>query len=99
MILTRSTPSEDYSRPPRNSRRRTVGTVTAMLGFLVSVIGTNPTENVVFDRVDMMEVNHFYDEHGRLVFDQVIFYDWSAADSHYHVRAWRLLKNPTQLPA
>lgn len=75
-----------------------MGTVTAMLGLLVSVVALNPAEDVVSDRVDLIEVNHFYDEHGRLVFDQVIFYDWSATDSHYHVRAWRLLKNPTQVP-
>lgn len=76
-----------------------MGTVSAILGVLVSVATLNPAENVVLDRVDLMEVNHFYDEHGRLVFDQIIFYDWSAADSHYHVRAWRLLKNPAQMPA
>jgi hypothetical protein len=45
-----------------------------------------------------MEVNHFYDEQGRLVFDQIIFYDWSADDARYMVRAWRLVKNPNQLP-
>ena len=45
-----------------------------------------------------MEVNHFYDEQGRLVFDQVIFYDWSPEHSRHMVRAWRLVKNPTQLP-
>lgn len=76
-----------------------MGTVTAMLGVLVTVVALNPAENVVSDRVDLTEINHFYDEHGRLVFDQIIFYDWSAADSHYHVRAWRLLKTPSQLPS
>lgn len=76
-----------------------MGTVTVMLGVLVSVVTLNPPENVVADRVDLIEINHFYDEHGRLVFDQIIFYDWSPADSHYHVRAWRLLKSPAQLPA
>jgi hypothetical protein len=45
-----------------------------------------------------MEVNHFYDEQGRLVFDQVIFYDWAPEHSRYNVRAWRLVKNPAQLP-
>jgi hypothetical protein len=31
---------------------------------------------VISESVDLVEVNHFYDEHGRLVFDQTIFYDW-----------------------
>jgi hypothetical protein len=55
-------------------------------------------DDVARESVDLIELNHFYDEHGRLVFDQVIFYDWSAADARYNVRAWRLVKNPAQLP-
>lgn len=50
------------------------------------------------DFVDLMELNHFYDEKGDLVFDQVIFYDWAARESRYNVRDWRLVKNPSQLP-
>lgn len=57
-----------------------------------------PREDVARESVDLIELNHFYDEHGRLVFDQVIFYDWSSADARYNVRAWRLVKNPAQLP-
>lgn len=63
--------------------------------LLCSII---PQDFVVRESVDLVETNHFYDEHGRLVFDQVIFYDWSAGDSRYNVRAWRLVKNPAQLP-
>lgn len=62
-------------------------------------VGLTPSEGVVAkDRVDLIEVNHFYDDKGRLVFDQVIFYDWSPQDSRYQVRAWRLLKKPAQVP-
>lgn len=82
-----------------------VNTVVAMgllaaLAFAgsIAVRATVPTEDVALEYVDLIELNHFYDEHGRLVFDQVIFYDWSAAESRYNVRAWRLVKNPNQLP-
>ena len=34
-----------------------------------------------------------------LVFDQVIFYDWCNQQCRYHVRAWRLLKKPAQIPS
>ena len=61
-------------------------------------LGIAPREDVARETVDLMEVNHFYDEHGKLVFDQVIFYDWSQDDARYMVRAWRLVKNPAQLP-
>ena len=70
---------------------------TAVCATLLS-IGLAPKEDVARESVDLIELNHFYDEHGRLVFDQVIFYDWSLAESRYNVRAWRLVKNPSQLP-
>jgi len=57
-----------------------------------------PTEQMVVDRVDLVEVNHYYDEHGRHVFDQTIFYDWCPVQCRYNVRAWRLVKTVSQLP-
>jgi hypothetical protein len=57
-----------------------------------------PPEISTGEECDLIEVNHFYDEEGRLVFDQTIFYDWSPGHSRYMVRAWRLVKNPAQLP-
>lgn len=72
--------------------------ITSAIGAVIVSLGISPAEDVAREKVDLMEVNHFYDEQGRLVFDQVIFYDWSAADSRYMVRAWRLVKSPNQLP-
>ena len=74
-----------------------MGTTTSIAVYMAAVC-LNPVEDVAFDTVDLIEVNHFYDEQGRLVFDQVIFYDWSPAQSRYQVRDWRLLKTPAQLP-
>ena len=71
---------------------------TTAVGAIVVALGLSPQEDVAREEVDLMEVNHFYDEQGRLVFDQVIFYDWSPEHSRYMVRAWRLVKNPAQLP-
>lgn len=75
-----------------------MGPITHAFGAIVVAFGLNPTEDVARERVDLMEVNHFYDEQGRLVFDQIIFYDWSPEHSRYMVRAWRMVKNPAQLP-
>jgi hypothetical protein len=63
--------------------------------LLLSIV---PRDDAARESVDLIELNHFFDEHGRLVFDQVIFYDWSEADARYQCRAWRLVKNPAQLP-
>jgi hypothetical protein len=75
-----------------------VSPIPITLGAILVALGTSPREDVARDSVDLIEINHFYDEQGRLVFDQVIFYDWSSADARYMVRAWRLVKNPGQLP-
>lgn len=72
--------------------------ITTVLCAITVAVGVAPREDVARESVDLIELNHFYDEYGRLVFDQVIFYDWSAADARYNVRAWRLVKNPAQLP-
>ena len=72
--------------------------ISLTLSALVVSLGISPREDVARETVDLIEVNHFYDEHGRLVFDQVIFYDWSKDDARFMVRAWRLVKNPAQLP-
>ncbi len=72
--------------------------LTTSLAVLLTATAYQPAENVTTDEVDLIEVNHFHDEHGRLVFDQVIFYDWSTVDCRYQVCAWRLLKTPAQIP-
>jgi len=63
--------------------------------LLVSII---PYDNVVVDEVDVTEINHFHDENGRLVFDQIILYRWSYRDSRHYVVAWRMLKTSAQVP-
>lgn len=58
-----------------------------------------PREDVVRETCDLVELNHFYDENGKLVFDQTIFYDWGyPVPARYNVRAWRLVKHESQLP-
>jgi hypothetical protein len=52
--------------------------------------------DVTRESCDLIELNHYFDEHARLVFDQVIFYDWDG--KRYQVRAWRLVKQEGQVP-
>lgn len=65
--------------------------------LLLAAIVPQP-DGVLRDQVDVIEVNHFHDDCGRLVFTQVIFWDWSESEYRYHVRAWRLVKQSQQLP-
>lgn len=41
-------------------------------------------------RVDVLELNHFYDENGRHVFDQFIFWRWNDCEGRFECIAWRL---------
>lgn len=75
-----------------------MSTTTTSIAVLLGSVCLNPVEDVAIDRVDLIELNHFYDEHGKHVFDQIIFYDWSSQSGRYNVRAWRLLKKPAQIP-
>ena len=75
-----------------------MGTLVSTIGVLVAICGLSPQEDVASEQVDLVEVNHFYDDQGRHVFDQVIFYDWADGHGRHMVRAWRLVKNPAQLP-
>jgi len=80
------------------SRRKPVSTSSTPIAVLMASFCLNPVEDVARDRVDLIEVNHFYDEQGKHVFDQLIFYDWCAQQARYNVRAWRLYKHPAQIP-
>lgn len=49
------------------------------------------------ERVDLIELNHFYDDLSRHVYDQVIFYEWSPDTKDFQVRAWCLV-DPKECP-
>lgn len=63
-----------------------------------AAITLSPAEEITVDQVDLIEVNHFYDDQARLVFDQIIYYDWSSEHNRYQVRDWRLIKSESQIP-
>lgn len=66
--------------------------------LLLAVLSDGAPLRLAQDRVDVVELNHFYDENGRLVFDQVIFWEWCRDSERFQIVAWRLLKTPTQVP-
>ena len=57
-----------------------------------------PTDVVIQDRCDVIEVNHYHGDDGRLIHTQIIFWDHKANLSGEEVAAWRLWKNPTTMP-
>ena len=68
-----------------------------MMLFLTLLLALPARDEVVLaDACDVIELNHFYDDAGRHVFDQVIFYTWDG--SRHQVLDWRLVKSPSYLP-
>lgn len=62
-----------------------------MIGFLLLMIV--PYSEVAHDHVSIIEHNHFYDEQGRHVFTQNIFWRWNKYESRFDVIDFRLVKN------
>ncbi len=59
---------------------------------------SDPPRTATTEHIDLIEVNHYFDGMGKSVFDQLIFYNWDESAQRYNVAAWRLLKNPNQMP-
>lgn len=89
-----ASPSLPRAGSPTSSPPQIAAIPTAAL----LLFGILPPPGPIDERCDVMELNHFYDEQGRLVFDQVVFYDWSPRDERHQVRAWRLFKSRDQVP-
>lgn len=63
-----------------------------MLPILFCALSLNGHAELT-DSVDLVEVNHFYNSSGELVFDQVIWLEWNTDKGRYDVVDWRLLRN------
>jgi len=70
------------------------GIVTTIALLILCTIPQPP--HALRDSVDVARVDHFYDSEGRLVFDQLILYQWDG--NRDQVRTWRLIKSPSLLP-
>ncbi|MFP6677033.1 MAG: hypothetical protein VB878_18255 [Pirellulaceae bacterium] len=71
--------------------------MTFTLTLLLATFTGNSVDRTVVDRVDLIEVNHYYDN-GRHVLDQTIFYEWNEYDKRFQIRDWRPLKRDAQFP-
>ena len=67
--------------------------LTVLITTLLAVL---PATGVACERVDVVEVNHYYDECGRLVFSQLVFFEFRHGKEC--VCDWRLLKHPNHRP-
>lgn len=66
--------------------------------LLLSLAMLNPVETVTVDHADVAEINHFYDEQGRLVFQQLVLWERGPNGETDRCFAWRLVKTPNMRP-
>jgi len=66
--------------------------------LFIASVGFVPNEPVVDDRADLIEVNHYFDENGELVLDQVIFWQSDGDQGDFRVLDWRFKKSEQQVP-
>ena len=58
----------------------------------------DPEHEPLREHVDLIEVNSFYDDNGKLMLSQYIFYDWCSSSGRYQVRDWKLMKECPNKP-
>lgn len=66
-----------------------------MIVALLALVGVIPVDGLACDRCDLIEINHFYDERGKLLFRQVIFWDYHTDEPTRRVAAYRMADDPT----
>lgn len=64
-----------------------------MLKTLILLLSSFLPHDIETYNVDLIEVNTFFDDQGRLVLDQLIFWDFVDVDNRLHVVGWKLLQN------
>lgn len=69
-----------------------------MLTLALLLLTANPKEDIARERCDVLEGNSFYDENGRLVFNQLIVWQWNDCHCRHECHAWRMVKGPSMWP-
>lgn len=64
------------------------------MNLLLLILAIVPHDSVVRDRVDVIELNHHYNEEGFLLYEQVIFRDWSDFYREYVIVATLTINDP-----
>lgn len=63
-------------------------------GLASTVLGSSGNhDNVVRDKFDMIEVNHYYDQWGNKSFVQLIYWDWDGRNSKFKCQGWKMMKD------
>jgi hypothetical protein len=65
----------------------------AALIICLAISTVSQDDLVLRDQVDILELNHYYDGHGKEVFSQWIGWCWNHDLGHYECQWWRFTKD------
>lgn len=74
---------------------RIVSPVLSLVALVLSIPCQLASDT--YEYVDLIELNHFCDKCGRLVFEQVIFYERTPTNGKFQVRAWCMVEDHKDL--
>src|SRR5688500_12479080 len=68
-----------------------------MKSLAILILSIIPHDDTLRDSVDVIERNCYYDEQGKLVFVELILFDWCDEDERHQCRDWRMVRDPSQV--
>lgn len=74
-----------------------------LLPIIIATSSPSNRYSLLVDRVDLIELNHCFDDLGRHLYDQIVFYEWSPDYRRHNVIAWCMVEDdlnrlPVRLP-
>jgi hypothetical protein len=63
--------------------------MTALAQILLVLAGLIVPLDISTDHVDFVELNHVYDDYGRCVLSQLIFWEWCSKSDRFQVVDWK----------
>ena len=58
----------------------------------------DPVNYLKEDRVDLIEINHYFDTNGKPVLNQLIFHEWNDRRQQFEICDYKLLRSDNHLP-
>lgn len=65
----------------------------------LAALTTIPLDYPTTDHIETVEHNHFYDCHGKEIFQQAIVWEFNPHACRYDVRCWWLIKRDSDVPS
>ena len=66
--------------------------------IFIALLAIIPSDNILVELVDIIELNHVNDAQHNRVFDQIIYWERDEKAARHQIVAWRMFKSQSQIP-